>query len=991
MRSRLLRRATALAAAVLLLAPAGAYADTISVDGDITVSSNDVALTGTCDTPAAGRVEVKRTGGQNEGHYQPGTRLTVSVATGSQVRVTVPQVTVPSTYANGQSGAFTFDITTSVVSGATTGSSSVLLTVSGPDGRNGTLSISGSYNVSWNCAAANTAPAVTVTGVSNGATYEYGTVPAAACSVIDAEDGNRSFAATLSPVSGPRAAAGLGSQTASCSATDTGGLSGQASATYEVVDTSGPVFGNRPNRGAEATSAAGATVTWPAVTAADAVDGVLTAACTPDSGSTFALGTTTVTCTAADLAGNRSSITFEVLVLDTTAPALTLPESIVAEATSADGAAVSYQASATDAVSGARDVTCAPASGSTFALGTTTVSCEATDAAGNKATGRFAVSVQDETAPAVTVPEDATLEATGPGGATHAFSASATDAVDGDIVPTCDPASGSLFGLGGTTVTCSATDTAGNLGSAGFVVTVLDTTAPVLTLPADITAEASSSSGALVNFAVSASDLVDGDVPVTCDWVSGDGFALGSTTVTCTAEDKSGNDVSGSFTVTVADTTAPAMPELADLGGIEATGPDGARVSYDAGTASDVVDGSVPVTCAPASDTTFALGDTEVTCTATDAAGNTGETGFTVTVVDTTKPELTLPANTTVEATGPRTAISYSDQKATDLVDGDVAVTCAPASGSTHPLGAVTVDCSATDKAGNTAEGSFVITVQDKTAPVVEKLDNVTAEATSSAGAVVAYGTVWATDAVDGELIASCTPASGGVFPLGDTQVACTATDSSDNTGRNEFTVTVRDTTAPTVTVPGVQKLTATSAAGAPLTFAASALDAVDGDVPVTCTLPGGKVVTSGSVLPLGSSTVTCTATDNAGNKASATFQVEVTVGWGGFGQPLNPGSTHKLNSTIPVKFNLSGASAGIAGLDAKLYVRRLDGTPSGTPVADVSSNGKANDGNTFRYDADGRQYIFNLATKPLGEGRYELRVDLGDGTSRTIEVTIRK
>ena len=991
MRSRLLRRATALAAAILLLAPAGAYADNVTADGDISVSSNDVTLTGACTLPSAqvaGKVTVKRNGNT---HFTAGGAATVAYSTGgnTQVQVSGPnRVSVPTTFTSNGTSEFTFDITTRVAAGALTGSAKARVTLTATDS---TYSEFGEYNVTWNCRPANTAPAVTVTGVTNGSTFEFGAVPAAVCSVVDVEDGNRSFAATLSAITGPRAAAGLGSQTASCSATDTGGLSGQASATYTIADRTAPVFGSPATLLAEATSAAGAVVTWPAVTANDAVDGVRQASCLPASGSTFGLGATTVTCTAADIAGNTSSATFAVTVVDTTAPVLTLPQSVVAEATSGSGATVSYLASATDTVSGARDVTCDKASGSTFALGTTTVTCEASDAAGNKATGSFAVSVQDKTAPAVTVPEDVTLEATGPGGATHAFSASATDAVDGDITPTCDPASGSLFGLGGTTVTCSATDTAGNLGSAGFVVTVQDTTAPVLTLPGSITKEATGPLGAAVEFGVSASDLVDGDVEVDCDAASGDVFALGTHTVTCTTEDESGNDASGSFTVTVQDTTAPEMPELADLGGIEATGPDGAVVGYDAGTATDIVDGSVPVTCAPAPDSTFALGTTEVKCTATDAAGNTGEASFEVTVVDTTKPDLTVPTNTTVEATGPRTAISYTGQQATDLVDGDVPVTCTPATGSTHPLGAVTVDCSATDKAGNTATGSFVITVQDSTAPVVDDVANVTVEATSSAGAVVAYGTVWATDAVDGELIATCTPASGGVFPLGDTQVVCTAKDASNNTGRNEFTVTVRDTTAPTVTAPGVQKLTATSAAGAPVTFTASALDAVDGDVPVTCTLPGGKVVTSGSVFPLGSSTVTCTATDRAGNTGSATFVVEVTVGWGGFGQPLNPGSTHKLNSTIPVKFSLAGASAGIAGLDAKLYVRRLDGTPSGTPVADVSSNGKANDGNTFRYDADGRQYIFNLATKPLGEGRYELRVDLGDGTSRTIEVTIRK
>jgi hypothetical protein len=61
--------------------------------------------------------------------------------------------------------------------------------------------------------------------------------------VTDAEDGNSSFAATLSPVTGPFASDGIGSQTASCSYTDGGGLTASASKSYSIVDPSAPVIG----------------------------------------------------------------------------------------------------------------------------------------------------------------------------------------------------------------------------------------------------------------------------------------------------------------------------------------------------------------------------------------------------------------------------------------------------------------------------------------------------------------------------------------------------------------------------------------------------------------------------------------------------------------------------------------------------------------------------------------------------------------------------
>ena len=76
---------------------------------------------------------------------------------------------------------------------------------------------------------------------------------------------------------------------------------------------------------------------------------------------------------------------------------------LVAEATGPGGASVGYASPATtDAVDGAGTASCAPASGSTFGLGTHTVSCNAIDAAGNHAAATsFTVTVRDTTAPAI--------------------------------------------------------------------------------------------------------------------------------------------------------------------------------------------------------------------------------------------------------------------------------------------------------------------------------------------------------------------------------------------------------------------------------------------------------------------------------------------------------------------------------------------------------------------------------------------------------------
>src|SRR5439155_13728521 len=125
----------------------------------------------------------------------------------------------------------------------------------------------------------------------------------------------------------------------------------------------------------EATSSAGADVSWGAVDATDTEDGTIPADCNPTSGSTFALGDTTVTCTATDSLSDAGSASFTVTVQDTTDPTVTVPSPITKEATGPDGAVVTFSASASDNVSGPLTPSCSPSSGDTFQLGTTNVTC----------------------------------------------------------------------------------------------------------------------------------------------------------------------------------------------------------------------------------------------------------------------------------------------------------------------------------------------------------------------------------------------------------------------------------------------------------------------------------------------------------------------------------------------------------------------------------------------------------------------------------------
>ncbi len=307
-----------------------------------------------------------------------------------------------------------------------------------------------------------------------------------------------------------------------------------------------------------------------------------------------------------------------------------VPSGLTVEATSSAGAVVTWtDPTATDGEGNDTTVECSPASGSTFPLGSTTVTCVATDVVTNDTTSAsFTVTVVDTTAPAVTVPGTVTAEATGPSGASVTFSASATDAVSGSLTPSCSPASGSTFPLGSTTVTCIATDGAGNTGSASFTVTVVDTTPPSLTgVPASRRVEADSAAGSRVGYALpTASDTVSGPLPVVCSPASGSLFPLGSTFVRCSATDGSGNTGSATFIVTVADTTPPTLnvpkPTTISTGGARQLPSSAApvRAFLGAATARDLVDGVVAVeNDAP---TVLSLGTTSITFSAKDKAGN---------------------------------------------------------------------------------------------------------------------------------------------------------------------------------------------------------------------------------------------------------------------------------------------------------------------------------------------------------------------------------
>lgn len=245
-------------------------------------------------------------------------------------------------------------------------------------------------------------------------------------------------------------------------------------------------------------------------------------------------------------------------------------------------------------------------------------------------------------------------------------------------------------------------DGAGGTGSVTATVSNIDKTAPVITAPGDQTFEATGVQTAPVLTAATATDN-NGTPSITHTPTS---FPLGTTAVTWTASDSVGNQSTATSHVTITDTTAPAITGTPSDITAEATSATGATVTFTPPTASDLVDGSVVVSCDKASGDTFPLGDTTVTCTAEDVAHNITSTHFTVTVQDTTAPvvAITTPADGSTMGQTVSFGFTANDDTGTTntcTLDG-ANLDCTTAQLTGLAAGLHTLVVSATDEGGNT-------------------------------------------------------------------------------------------------------------------------------------------------------------------------------------------------------------------------------------------------------------------------------------------------
>ncbi|MBI5868320.1 MAG: HYR domain-containing protein [candidate division Zixibacteria bacterium] len=445
------------------------------------------------------------------------------------------------------------------------------------------------------------------------------------------------------------------------------------------------------------------------------------------------------------------------------------------------------------------------------------------------------------------------------------------------------------YAKGSTTVVLIVTDNVGLADTCQATVHVVDSTPPTIVCPGDFTAGTAqgqcdttiSFSGArgatatdncsgISSISYSAPGIVISGMPP-----SGT-LPIGTTTVTASVTDASGNFNSCEFTVTIADRQTPTVICPGSFFVPNDPGACGAIVNFNPnpgqpGSIQAFDNCGVQQIYSTYEPGFFPVGSTQVKIWASDNSGNTSDTcSFDVVVSDTSNPSFACLSDITVSTDSSQCAavVNFSLPQVADNCPGAVVV-AVPPPGSTFPKGTTIVTLTATDAAGNHKTCAFSITVTDTEKPrLINPVTVVQGNDPGTCGAVVAYSLA-ASDNCPGMTV-SYSPPSGSFLPIGTTVVTSIATDAVGNRDSCKFNVIVSDTTRPKAYCPAnIDIELPTGHTGTVISYTASATDNCPGVT--VASWPG-----SGSFFPIGTTTVTCVATDASGNADTCRFLVAV-------------------------------------------------------------------------------------------------------------------
>jgi hypothetical protein len=481
------------------------------------------------------------------------TTVTVNVVSSNPAAATVSPSSVTFTSCV---GATAQNLPTLTVTPVATGSSTISLTQAS-NTTAGTFDLTPATFTVNVASPANTAPTISVDGVTAGGSYAKGSVPTATCHVTDSEDGNSTFPATLSAITGDFAADGIGSQTASCSYTDAGHLTASASKTYSIVDPSGPSIGYTLNPAAPPSGSNGwytgdVTLTWH-VTEPESPSSLQKTGCV-DQNITADQVATTYSCSATSAGGSASEVSVTIK-RDANGPQVSYTSAAGTEGNNGWYTSdVTATFTATDAFSGPASQT-----GTSISSGegsAVQVSSPAfSDGAGNTtAAGAASQSFKiDKSGPTITGSADRAANAHSWYNADVTVTFVCSDAVSGIDTCVADGESDDHKTLGqgeDQTVSGTATDNAGLTSTDSVTGINIDKTAPTVSLVGGPSDNGTYYYGFVP--ATPTCDAFDGlsGLDGSCS-VTGYSTALGSHTVTASVTDNAGNTSSASATYTV--------------------------------------------------------------------------------------------------------------------------------------------------------------------------------------------------------------------------------------------------------------------------------------------------------------------------------------------------------------------------------------------------------------------------------------------------------
>jgi hypothetical protein len=573
------------------------------------------------------------------------------------------------------------------------------------------------------------------------------------------------------------------------------------------------------------------------------------------------------TWTAADACGNTTNAVQTITVRDSTPPNLIIPANLTLECpanitTNNTGVATATDGCGTVVISFS-DITTTNCGGTRSIART----WAARDQCGNTTNAVQTITVRDTTPPIITAPADLVLDCPAVTTTNATGVATASDGCGSVSIRYSDSVSNSCGGASVISRIWTATDQCGNSSSATQKITLRDITPPKLTLPANLTLDCPANTNTSNTGVATAQDTCSSVTVSFTDSVSNN---CGGATIIkrlWTATDACGNSTNGIQTITVRDVTAPSLSIPANLT-LECpadtrTNNTGVAVAQDSCSAvtvtySDIVSNN--------------CGGSKViqrTWTASDACGNTTNRVQTITVVDTTRPSLSLPPNLTLECPANTSTNNTGVAIATDgcssivLTFSDVVTTNC---GGTR---VVARTWTATDACGNTTNAVQTITVRDSTPPSLVIPANLTLECPANTS-TTNTGVATATDGCGTVVISFSdvvTTNCGGTRVVSRTW---SARDQCGNTTNAVQTITVRDTTPPIITAPADLVLDCPAVTTTNATGVATASDGC-GSVSISYSDSVSNSCGNAKVISR-----TWTATDQCGNNSSAVQKITV-------------------------------------------------------------------------------------------------------------------